>query len=76
MVLVTVSELTFTTLYFGEMVCRIPDPFGSLWRINQRIEEIDLTKPEEIQHRAAAFKNNKKKSRISCNIIQVFTIRK
>ena len=42
------SVTNITTLYFGEKVCRILDPFGNLWWINQRIEEIDFTKPEEI----------------------------
>jgi len=48
------SVTEITTLYFGEKVCRILDPFGNLWWINQRIEEIDFTKPEEIGQRAAA----------------------
>lgn len=47
------SVTTITTLYFGEKVCRILDPFGNLWWINQRIEEIDFTKPEEIGQRAS-----------------------
>ena len=47
------SVTNITTLYFGERVCRILDPFGNLWWINQRIEEIDYTKPEEIGRRAA-----------------------
>jgi len=29
------------------------DPFGNLWWINQRIEDIDYTKPEEIGQRAS-----------------------
>lgn len=37
-----------TALWFGEKVCRIIDLFGNLWWINQRIAEIDFTKPEEI----------------------------
>ncbi|WP_158795532.1 VOC family protein [Pedobacter sp. L105] len=48
------SVTNITTLYFGEKVCRILDPFGNLWWINQRIEEIDFTKPEEIGQRASA----------------------
>jgi PhnB protein len=42
------SVTDITALWFGEKVCRILDPFGNLWWINQRIEEIDFTKPEEI----------------------------
>ena len=47
------SVTDITTLYFGEKVCRILDPFGNLWWINQRIEEIDFTKPEEIGRKAS-----------------------
>jgi len=47
------SATNITTLYFGEKVCRILDPFGNLWWINQRIEDIDYTKPEEIGQRAS-----------------------
>ena len=47
------SVTDITALYFGEKVCRILDPFGNLWWINQRIEEIDYTKPEEIGQRAS-----------------------
>ena len=47
------SATNITTLYFGEKVCRILDPFGNLWWINQRIEDIDFTKPEEIGLRAS-----------------------
>lgn len=43
------SVTDITTLYFGEKVCRILDPFGNLWWLNQRIEEIE---PGEIKHRA------------------------
>jgi PhnB protein len=42
------SVTDITALYFGEKVCRILDPFGNLWWINQRIEEIDFTKISEI----------------------------
>ncbi|RZJ23601.1 MAG: VOC family protein, partial [Acinetobacter sp.] len=42
------SVTDITALWFGEKVCRILDPFGNLWWINERIEEIDFTKPEEI----------------------------
>jgi uncharacterized glyoxalase superfamily protein PhnB len=47
------SVTDITALYFGEKVCRILDPFGNLWWINERIEEIDYTKPEEIGKRAS-----------------------
>lgn len=47
------SVTDITTLYFGEKVCRILDPFGNLWWINERVEEIDFTKPEEIGARAS-----------------------
>lgn len=47
------SVTDITTLWFGEKVCRIVDPFGNLWWINQRIEEIDFTKPEEVGNRAS-----------------------
>jgi PhnB protein len=43
------SVTDITQLWFGEKVCRILDPFGNLWWINQRVEEFDFTKPEEIQ---------------------------
>jgi len=42
------SVTDITALWFGEKVCRILDPFGNLWWINQRTEEVDFTKPEEI----------------------------
>ncbi len=41
-----------TTLWFGEKVCRILDPFGNLWWINERVEEVDFTNPEELGRRA------------------------
>lgn len=47
------SVTDITALWFGEKVCRILDPFGNLWWINQRIEEIDFTKPEEVGARAS-----------------------
>lgn len=48
------SVTDITSLWFGEKVCRILDPFGNLWWINQRIEEIDFTKPKEIAQKASA----------------------
>ncbi|WP_221392977.1 VOC family protein [Dyadobacter sp. NIV53] len=47
------SVTDITTLWFGEKVCRILDPFGNLWWINQRIEEIDFTKPKEVGAKAS-----------------------
>jgi hypothetical protein len=41
-----------TTLWFGEKVCRVLDPFGNLWWINERVEEVDFTNPEELGRRA------------------------
>ena len=46
------SVTDITPLWFGEKVCRILDPFGNLWWINQRIEEIDFTNPEEVKDRS------------------------
>jgi PhnB protein len=46
------SVTDITTLWFGEKVCRILDPFGNLWWINQRVEEVDLTNPEEVKKRS------------------------
>jgi PhnB protein len=47
------SVTDITTLWFGEKVCRILDPFGNLFWINERVEEVDFTKPEEVQKRAS-----------------------
>ena len=47
------SVTDITTLWFGEKVCRILDPFGNLWWINQRVEEVDFTNPEEVGRRAS-----------------------
>lgn len=47
------SVTGITSLWFGEKVCRILDPFGNLWWINERVEEIDFTNPE-IGKRASA----------------------
>lgn len=46
------SVTNITTLWFGEKVCRILDSFGNLWWINQRIEEVDLTNPDEVKKRS------------------------
>ncbi|MET0635269.1 MAG: VOC family protein [Chitinophagaceae bacterium] len=47
---IPVTEIT--TLWFGEKVCRILDPLGNLWWINQRVDEVDLTDPEEVKKRS------------------------
>ena len=39
------SVTDITSLWFGEKVCRIIDPFGNLWWLNQRVEEVDFTDP-------------------------------
>ena len=46
------SVTDITSLWFGEKVCRILDPFGNLWWINERIEEVDLTNLEEVKKRS------------------------
>lgn len=46
------SVTDITTLWFGEKVCRILDPFGNLWWINERVEEVDFTNPEELGRRS------------------------
>lgn len=40
------SVTEITELWFGEKVCRLLDPFGNLWWINQQVEDIDFTNPE------------------------------
>ena len=40
------SVTDITELWFGEKVCRVLDPFGNLWWINQRVEAVDFTNPE------------------------------
>lgn len=47
----SVTEITI--LWFGEKVCRILDPFGNLFWIVERIEEVDFTDPE-VGKRAAS----------------------
>ncbi|WPQ65875.1 VOC family protein [Chitinophaga sancti] len=42
-----------TMLWFGEKVCRILDPFGNLWWMNERVEDVDFTNPEEVGKRAS-----------------------
>jgi PhnB protein len=39
-----VTEIT--TLWFGERVCRVLDPFGNLFWINERVRMVDFTDPE------------------------------
>lgn len=43
------SVTEITSLWFGEKVCRILDPFGNLLWINERIAEVDFTKPEVVR---------------------------
>ena len=43
------SVTDVTELWFGEKVCRILDPFGNLWWINQRVAEVDFTDPESFK---------------------------
>lgn len=40
------SVTAITRLWYGEKVCRVLDPFGNLWWINQRVENVDFTNPE------------------------------
>jgi uncharacterized glyoxalase superfamily protein PhnB len=47
------SVTDITPLWFGEKVCRILDPFGNLFWINERIEEIDFTNLEEVGQRSS-----------------------
>lgn len=47
------SVTDITTLWKGEKVCRILDPLGNLWWINQRIEEVDLTNLKEVEKRSS-----------------------
>ena len=46
------SVTDITELWFGEKVCRILDPLGNLWWLNQRVEAVDLTDPEEVKKRS------------------------
>ena len=48
-----ISVTDITLLWFGEKVCRILDPFGNLWWINQRVEEVDMTDVEEVKKRSS-----------------------
>jgi len=47
------SVTDITMLWFGEKVCRILDPFGNLWWLNQRIEDVDLTNQDEVRKRSS-----------------------
>lgn len=40
------SVTEVTELWYGEKVCRVLDPFGNLWWLVERVEELDFTKPE------------------------------
>lgn len=70
------SVTDITELYFGEKVCRILDPFGNLWWINQRIEEIDFTNPEEIGQRASAPGAAKAITYIQTSLNEAFKLQK
>ncbi|AXB42619.1 VOC family protein [Amycolatopsis albispora] len=39
-----------TTAPFGDRVCRVLDPFGNLWWVHTRVEDVD---PAELERRAA-----------------------
>lgn len=43
------SVTDITKLWFGEKVCRILDPFGNLWWLNERVEEIDFSNQELVR---------------------------
>jgi PhnB protein len=47
------SVTDITKLWFGEKVCRILDPFGNLWWITERVEEVNFKKPAEVGRRAS-----------------------
>ena len=47
------SVTEITSLWFGEKVCRILDPFGNLLWINQRIEDVDLTDIDQVRQRSS-----------------------
>lgn len=49
------SVTDITSLWFGEKVCRVLDPFGNLFWINQRIEEVDLSNVEEVGKRTSTI---------------------
>jgi PhnB protein len=42
-----------TPLWFGEKVCRILDPFGNLWWLNEKMEEVDFTDLPTVQKQAS-----------------------
>ena len=44
------SVTAMTTLAFGDRVGRVRDPFGNLWWIQTRVEQLD---PEEMARRAS-----------------------
>lgn len=48
------SVTDITELWFGEKVCRILDPLGNLWWLNQRIEAVDFTDPQISQRATTA----------------------
>lgn len=48
------SVTDITELWFGEKVCRILDPLGNLWWLNQRVEAVDFTDPQTGQRAGTA----------------------
>jgi len=48
------SVTDVTELWFGEKVGRILDPFGNLWWLNQRVEDVDFTDPQIGQRASTA----------------------
>jgi PhnB protein len=48
------SVTDITSLWFGEKVCRILDPYGNLFWICQRTEEVDFADLAEVGRRASA----------------------
>lgn len=41
-----------TNLFFGDRVGRVRDPFGNVWWIQQRVEDLTQMNPEELSKRA------------------------
>jgi PhnB protein len=44
-----------TSLFFGDKVGRIQDPWGNIWWIQQRMEEVDWSEQEKRMHDPAAI---------------------
>ena len=45
-----------TPLFFGEKVARVRDPWGNLWWIHQRVEEVDPAEMEKRMNDPSAMK--------------------